>query len=179
MKHIKRVLLAAAIATVAVGCTTTTKSVRVPKIGVIAKDLERSEYTILGTAEGSACVEQTCILGIFCSVKDEAGTGIAGAGLGVEAVTAAAEDQAMLKALSATPEADAVFSPRKSMTVENNGNPFMPGMKACVRVFGKSVRIKTDEELKGATAPASTYAPPPPVTPPPPPPAPITPAPAG
>jgi hypothetical protein len=91
-------------------------------------------------------------------VKDEAGSAIAGAGLGVEAVTAAAEDQAMLKALSATPEADAVFSPRKSMTVETSGNPFFPGMKACVRVFGKSVRIKTDDELRGLSA-----APPPPM----------------
>ena len=104
MKVIKRVLLAAAIATVAVGCSTTTKSVRVPKIGVVAKDLERNEYTILGTAEGSACVEQSCFLGFFCTVKDEGGSAIAGAGLGVENVTAAAEDQAMLKALSATPE---------------------------------------------------------------------------
>lgn len=155
MKVIKRVLLAAAIATVAVGCTTNTRSVRVPKIGVIAKDLERSEYTILGTAEGSACVEQSCLLGFFCTVKDEGGSAIAGAGLGVESVTAAAEDQAMLKALSATPEADAVFSPRKSMTVESSGNLLFPGMKACVRVFGKSVRIKTDEELAGAAPPST------------------------
>jgi hypothetical protein len=167
MKNLKRVLLATAALAAVVGCSTTTKSVRVPKIGVVAKDLERHEYTILGTAEGKACVEQSCFLGIFCTVKDEGGSAIAGAGLGVEAVTAAAEDQAMLKALSATPEADAVFSPRKSMTVESSGNPIFPGMKACVRVFGKSVRIKTDDEMKGITSP-----------PPPPMPAP-TPTPAG
>lgn len=110
-------------------------------------------------------------MGFFCSVKDDGGTAIAGAGLGVEAVTAAAEDQAMLQALSGHADADAVFSPRKSMTVESTGNFLIPGMKACVRVFGKSVRIKTDEELASApTAPPPPRpAPPAPPMPPPPP----------
>jgi hypothetical protein len=158
-------LLAAALACGALGaaCSTTTKSIRVPKINVVAQDLARSEYTVLGNAEGSACVEQSCFLGFFCTVKDEAGNGIAGAGLGVEAVTA--EDQAMLKALRRRRRALTVFSPRKSMTVESSGNFLIPSMKACVRVFGTSVRIKTDEEL--GLGGGTTVTPPPPPPPPP------------
>ena len=156
------------------GCNTTTSSIRVPRIGVQAKDLERNEYVVLGNAEGNACAEQSCFFGMFCSVKDEAGnairvvdpeTGIEllGAGLGTpEDVSAVAEDRALYAALKTQTEADAVFSPRKTMDLETKSAFISSSIKACVRVFGKSIRIKTDEEMKGGVVAAPPPPPPPP-----------------
>jgi hypothetical protein len=159
----KRMFIALATLFVVAACNTTTQTVRVPKIGVVARDLEREEYIVLGNAEGNACVEQVCWFGIFCTVKDEGGSAIAGAGLGTENVSEAAEDQAMLKALKAQPEADAVLTPRKSMSIESGSMVINTKIKSCVRVFGKSIRIKTDQEIKGvAAAPAPSPSPPPP-----------------
>ncbi len=170
--------LAALSLLVATGCSYTSNTTRVPRIGVQAQELDRHEYVVLGNAEGSGCVEQSCILGIWCSVKDEAGnsvrmidpdTGIEmlGAGLGTaEDVAEVAEASALGAAIAKQAEADAVFSPRKSMELETKNNFLFRAVKACVRVSGKSIRIKTDEEMKGAVA---VTAPPPPPPPPPPP----------
>lgn len=165
------------------GCNTATSSIRVPRIGVQAQELDRSEYVVLGNAEGNACAEQSCFLGLFCSVKDESGNAIKvmdpdtglellGAGLGTpDDVAAVAEDRALFSALKTQTDADAVFSPRKTMELETKSAIINSSIKACVRVFGKSIRIKTDEEMKGGVAAAPPPPPPPAETPPPPPPA--------
>jgi hypothetical protein len=139
---------------------------------------------VLGNAEGKACAEQSCILGLFCSVKDESGNSIKvidpdtglellGAGLGTpEDVSAVAEDRALYSALKTQDDADAVFTPRKTMELETKNAFISSSIKACVRVFGKSIRIKTDQEIKGGPAAAT---PPPPLTEPPPAAAPTTP----
>ncbi len=167
MSKMKKTMVAAALLAVgATGCKTETSSIRVPRIAVQAQELSREEYVVLGNAEGKACVEQACYLGLFCSVKDDKGqdikivdpdTGIVllGAGLGTpDQVSEVAEDRAMYTALQAQNEADAVFSPRKSMELETTSAIFKSSIKACVRVFGKSIRIKTDSELKGGAPPA-------------------------
>lgn len=177
--------LSAVSALVLAGCSYTSNTTRVPRIGVQAHELERHEYVVLGNAEGNGCVEQSCILGIWCSVKDEAGnavkmidpdTGIEmlGAGLGtVEDVAEVAEASALGAAIAKHADADAVFTPRKTMELETKDNVVFRAVKACVRVSGKSIRIKTDEEMKGAVA----VTPPPPPPPPPAPPAETPPAP--
>jgi len=169
------------------GCSYTSNTTRVPRIGVQAQELERHEYVVLGNAEGNGCVEQTCILGIWCSVKDEAGntvkmidpdTGIEmlGAGLGtVEDVAEVAEASALGAAIAKQTEADAVFTPRKTMELETKDNVVFRAVKACVRVSGKSIRIKTDEEIKGGVVAAPPPPPPPPPVEAPPAPAPATP----
>jgi hypothetical protein len=156
-----RLLLVLASAVALSACSSTTQAMRVPKIGVVARDLERDEYVVLGTAEGQSCVEQSCFFGIFCTVKDEGGKTIAGSEVGTYAVSAAAEEQALLHALKAQPEADAVFAPRKSSTLEIGNQIITTSIKACVRIFGKSVRIKTDDEMKGkASTPPAVVTPP-------------------
>ena len=152
-----RLLLVLVGAVALSACSSTTQAMRVPKIGVVARDLERNEYVVLGNAEGKSCVEQSCFLGIFCTVKDEGGKTIAGAA-GQSGVTAAAYDQAMLQALKAQPEADAVFAPRESTSLEIGSQIITTSIKACTRIYGKSVRIKTDEEMGGAPPPASAAA---------------------
>ncbi len=157
----------------AAGCKTTTNSIRVPRIGVVAQDLERNEYVVLGNAEGESCVEQSCWFGFFCSVKDDAGNSInvvddngvelLGAGLGSsDDVAYVAEDRAMYGALQKQKDADAVFTPRKTMELETKSVFVNSSIKACVHVFGKSVRIKTDEELAAGSAAAAPPPPPPP-----------------
>ncbi|MCC7111413.1 MAG: hypothetical protein IT382_19115 [Deltaproteobacteria bacterium] len=156
------------------GCNTTTSSIRVPRIGVQAQELARDEYVVLGNAEGKACAEQSCFLGLFCSVKDESGNAIKvvdpdtgleilGAGLGTpDDVSLVAEDRALYAALKNQTDADAVFSPRKTMELETKSAFVNSSIKACVRVFGKSIRIKTDEEIKGGVVAAPPPPPPPP-----------------
>ena len=122
MQRLSLALAVAGALAATTACSTSTQTIRVPKIGVVSRDLERDEYVVLGNAEGKSCVEQVCWLGICGTVKDESGSAIAGAGLGTEAVTAAAESQALLVALKAQPEADAVFTPRKSMSIESKYN---------------------------------------------------------
>ena len=154
-----RLPLALAAALMMISCSSTTQSIRVPTIGVVARDLDRNEYIVLGTAEGNSCVEQSCLLGIFCTIKDESGSTIAGAEGGRSAVVAAASEQAMLKALKGHPDADAVFAPRKSQSIEIGSQIITTSIKACVRIFGKSVRIKTDDEMKNGVAPPAPTAP--------------------
>ena len=170
-----------------VGCRTAAKVITLPGIGVNAKSLERHEYVVLGDAEGKACVEESCILGLFCSTKSDTGatetiegrlftdnvqTSAPTAGFpfspaaGTEGNRTAAEDAALYKAIESVPDADALLAPRKSMEITTNDNFFMTGQKACVRVFGKGIRLKTDAEIAQAAAP-----PPPLVAPSAPPPA--------
>ncbi len=163
--HKLPLILAGALALAA--CSSTTQAIRVPRIGMVARDLERNEYVVLGTAEGKSCIEQTCLLGAFCSMKDEGGKSVQRIGLfsagteviGAGDVLAAAEEQAILKALQAQPESDAVFAPRKSTTLEVGNMIISTSTKACVHVFGKSVRIKTDGEIGGAAAAAAPAVP--------------------
>ncbi|MDP2344923.1 MAG: hypothetical protein Q8O67_28515 [Deltaproteobacteria bacterium] len=158
----QRFLIVLAVVAVALpACKSTTNAIRVPEIGVVARDLERDEYVVLGTVEGKSCVEVSCLLGIFCTVKDEGGNAITGNGIGEALVNNAAEEQAMLKALKAQPEADAVLAPRKSSTLQYTNAIISASIKSCVRVFGKSIRIKTDDEMKGVVAaPPVAVAPP-------------------
>lgn len=182
-------LVGAALATSG-ACTTTANVMTLPGIGVNARELDRSDYVVLGDAEGKACVEESCILGMFCSVNSDASsvatervegrldttdvqTSAPGVLLpfapaaGTEGNRSAAEDAALFKAIESVPDADALLTPRKSMDLTTNDNFFMRSQKACVRVFGLGIRLKTDAELGGAPpAPTgSETAPSPPATP--------------
>lgn len=175
-------LAAAAFGT---GCTTTAKVMSLPGIGVNARSLEREEYVVLGDAEGKACVEETCLFGIFCSTKSDTGSservegrlftdnvqtsapgvfipGLQGAA-GTEGNRSAAEQAALYKAIESVPDADALLVPRKSMELSTSNQFISTTQKACVRVFGKGIRLKTDAEVNAAAgAPAADSAAPPP-----------------
>lgn len=198
----KRTLFALTVAAAALaGCKTTAQVMSLPGTGMHASPLTRDEYVILGNAEGKACVEETCFVGLFCSTKGDKGSdtrvegrlnttfvqtnapglaipGLSGA-VGTEGNGSAAEDAALYAAIESVPDADALMSPRKSMEITTSNAIISTTQKACVHVFGKGIRLKTDAEI-GALVPASaagaaaTAAPPPP---PPPAPAPMTPAP--
>jgi hypothetical protein len=171
-------LSAAALGT---GCTTTAKVMSLPGIGVNANALQREEYVVLGDAEGKACVEETCFFGIFCSTKSDTGSTerqegrlftddvqtaaptaaipfLQGAA-GTEGNRSAAEDAALFKAIQSVPDADALLVPRKSMELTTSNNFISTSQKACVRVFGKGIRLKTDAEVAGGAAPAPAPAP--------------------
>src|SRR5437868_15255494 len=68
-----RQLLAAVAALLACSaCNTTAKVIAMPGVDVIAQ-YSRADYVVLGDAEGKACVEETCFMGIFCSTKSDTG----------------------------------------------------------------------------------------------------------
>ena len=71
-----------------------------------------------------------------------------------------AEQIATYKAIQSVPDADAIFYPRKSIEVTYSAIPFgiQSSSKSCVTVAGKAVRLKTDAEVNGGPAPASTPA---------------------
>lgn len=183
-----RFFLLALALVASVGCKTAAKVITLPGIGVNAKSLERSEYVVLGDAEGKACVEESCILGIFCSTKSDTGatdtvegrlftdnvqtsapSAAAGfpfaAAAGTEGNRTAAEDAALYMAIQSVPDADALLAPRKSMELTTTDNVVMTSQKACVRVFGKGIRLKTDAEIAGGAAPTPTPPPAPPAPP--------------
>ena len=193
----KKKLLALAITAAALaGCKTTAQVMSLPGTGMHASALTRDEYVVLGNAEGKACVEETCFVGIFCSTKSDTGSdtrvegrlnttfiqtdapGLAIPGLTSQRGTAgngsAAEEAALYKAIESVPDADALMSPRKSMEITTTGAIISNTQKACVHVFGKGIRLKTDAEIGALTPPTATTT----TTEPPPPPAP-TPAPTG
>lgn len=189
------------------GCKTTAQVMSLPGTGMHANALTREEYVVLGDAEGKACVEEACYFG-FCFTKSDTGSetkvegrlnsnvqtdapdfvipGFAGPS-GTEGNASAAEEAALYKAIESVPEADALMAPRKSAEVTTSNAPLFGlvynTQKACVRVFGKGIRLKTDAEIAALTAPSAPppapEAPPAPIAPPPPstPPTP-TPAPA-
>ncbi len=175
-------LAATALAVVTSACTTTANVMTLPGIGVNARELDRSDYVVLGDAEGKACVEESCVLGIFCSVNSDASSvatervegrldttnvqtsapGVQlpfGPGAGTEGNSSAAEEAALFKAIQSVPDADALLTPRKSMDLATSDNFFIRSQKACVRVFGLGIRLKTDAELAGGPPPAPTPAP--------------------
>src|SRR4051794_29347005 len=68
------VLVVAAVVAVVdtTACNTTAKVIAMPGVDVIAQ-YSRADYVVLGDAEGKACVEETCFLGVFCSTKSDTG----------------------------------------------------------------------------------------------------------
>jgi hypothetical protein len=175
------------------GCKTTAQVMSLPGTGMHANALTRDEYVVLGDAEGKACVEESCYFG-FCFTKSDTGSetkvegrlnttnvqtdapdfvipGFGGAA-GTEGNASAAEEAALYKAIESVPDADALMAPRKSAEVTTSNAPLFGiiynTQKACVRVFGKGIRLKTDAEVAAMTAPAPTTEPPPAPMPPPP-----------
>jgi hypothetical protein len=168
------------------GCTTTAQVMSLPGTGMHANELTRDEYVVLGDAEGRACVEETCYFGI-CFTKSDTGSetrvegrlssnvqtsapdfvvpGFSGP-IGTEGNASAAEQAALYQAIESVPEADALMAPRKSAEVTTTNAPFVGlfyhTQRACVRVFGKGMRLKTDAEIAAMTAPTPTPTPPPP-----------------
>jgi hypothetical protein len=158
----------ALVVVAAAGCATSAQVMSMPGTGMRAKSLEREEYVVLGDAEGKACVEETCIIGL-CFSKSDTGSetkvegrlnttnvqteapsfvlpGFSGSN-GTEGNAGAAEAAALYKAIESQPEADALMAPRKSAEVTTTQFYFGHEQRACVRVFGKGIRLKTDAEI--------------------------------
>src|SRR3954470_21760426 len=68
--HVRQTLIALAL--FCAGCNTTAKVIAMPGVDVVAS-YSRADYVVLGDAEGKACVEETCFLGIFCNQKSDTG----------------------------------------------------------------------------------------------------------
>ena len=172
----RRMMLALLVATAGSACATSAQVMSIPGTGMRAKSLERDEYVVLGDAEGKACVEETCIVG-FCFSKSDTGSetkvegrlnttnvqtqaptflipGFSGPN-GTEGNASAAEEAALFKAIESQPDADALMAPRKSAEVSTSGFFIGHTQKACVRVFGKGIRLKTDAEIAAQEASAA------------------------
>jgi hypothetical protein len=155
-------------------CSTTGKVASIPGIGFSTESLKRAEYEILGAATAEACAEESCSFG-NCNKKASVpgeellegrmfSTNIGGvetrttdAGplgflFGAETAEVSgsdiAERIAMYKAIESVPTADAIILPRKTITVEtSNTLGLFTTTKSCVKVSGKAVRLKADNEL--------------------------------
>ena len=154
-------------------CSTTAKVSTIPGMGV-SMPLGRSDYTILGVAQGQACATESCFLG-SCNKKAE----IAGEelldgraetvslrdvntapqnlgpftfllGLGNPGPTGSeiAEKIALFKAIESIPNADAIIQPRKEIDIDKNDIlGISTTTKSCVKVVGKAIHVKSDAEM--------------------------------
>ncbi|MEX1366325.1 MAG: hypothetical protein AB1Z98_24585 [Nannocystaceae bacterium] len=113
--------------------------------------LTRSQYEVLGRTEGEACADYYALwpLPIFW-VRSDDQDGVphpraTSALMRREARRALAS--ANYKAIALQPDADTILMPRYQVSRETKGIWYR---RACVRVEGKAIRLKLDDELSPA-----------------------------
>jgi hypothetical protein len=141
------VLVLVMISLISPGCWTSTRhEIQGLEAPVMKAQLNRTDYEVLGKAEGEGCVKYYGLwpLPLFWLTLPLDSGKIYGVGS-----WSLAKNLAIYNALQKIPDADAVVLPRFESRYERI---FVWYRETCVKVRAKAIRLKTDAELSGTEA---------------------------